>query len=57
MSIGGEIMEEHYDKLIREFLLELEAMRGNVPISDGALMLFMIIKKYREYFKNNGIYD
>lgn len=62
MSIGGEMMEEHYDKLIHEFLEKLKE-RASLPFggdSSGfgqATMLSWVIEKYKEHFKNNGIYE
>lgn len=61
MSLGGEIMEEHYDKLIQDFLKKLEdraklPFGGDVAGFAQATTLSWVIEKYKEHFKNNGIY-
>lgn len=54
MSIGGEIIEEMYDKRISEFLEVLN--RTRVITLENASLLANIIEKYKEHFKNFGIY-
>lgn len=61
MSIGGEIMEEHYDKLIADFLKKLEERMklpfgGDMSGFAAMAMLGWIIGQYKEHFKNNGVY-
>lgn len=56
MSIGGEIMEEHYDKLIHDFLKKLE-IRLEKSDDDVYFAVWNIIEEYKEHFKNNGIYE
>ena len=57
MSIGGEIMEEHYDKLIQGFLIKLQAMEDRAGYYGSTESVFWhVIDEYKEHFKNNGIY-
>lgn len=57
MSMGGDIMEEHYDKLIQDFLTKLKKMHMIPDDPREKLMIWNVIEKYKEHFKNNGIYD
>lgn len=56
--MGSEMMEEHYDKLIQEFLSKLEttAVIADLEGTNTYFGLIEAIKLYREHFKNNGIY-
>lgn len=57
MSLGGEIMNEHYDNLIQEFLVKLEKMEeraGYYYTTEG--VFWHVIEEYKEHFRNNGIY-
>lgn len=57
MSMGGEMMTEHYDKLIEEFLKKLEAMEKRAGYYGSVESAFWhVIDEYKEHFKNNGIY-
>lgn len=55
MSLGGDIMTEHYDELVQGFLKKLEDMKVHTGIIQEHLLLH-IIREYRKHFKNNGIY-
>lgn len=55
MSIGGEIMEEYYDKLIQKFLKKLEARLAKSD-DEAYFAVWNIIEEYKEHFRNNGIY-
>ena len=52
MSIASEIMEEHYDEIIQNFLKKLEEMFLKNPSKS----LEKVIIEYKKHFKNNGIY-
>lgn len=57
MSLGGDIVEEHYDRLVRDFLAKLEKMHMIPDDPREKLVIWKIIEKYKEHFKNNGIYE
>lgn len=57
MSLGGDIMTEHYDELIQDFLVKLKKMHMIPDDPYQKLIIWQIIEKYKEHFKNNGIYE
>lgn len=56
MSMGGEMMEEHYDKLVQEFLVKLTEKGYKAPESERSIIK-EIIEDYKTHFKNNGVYE
>jgi len=54
MSLGGDIMEEMYNKQVQEFLVILqEASKSESKEGEEALYW---LEKYKKHFKNFGIY-
>ncbi len=55
MSLGGDIMTEHYDELIQDFYVKLAEKGASSPEPDRSIIK-EILKEFKEHFKNNGIY-
>lgn len=57
MSIGGDIMTEHYENLIAGFLRKLEEMERRAGFYGSPDSVFLhVIDEYKDHFKNNGYY-